>query len=167
VPLEADYAVLQFPPTITAPANSLTPLIFGQIYEAGTTEAAGPSASVTAQIGLGPIGSDPRTSGGWSWFPTAYNIQIGNNDEYMQQLLTPLVNGMYSYTYRFSLNGGVDWTAADVNGAGSNPGLEFDPQNLGKLTVTGGIDIPEPQGVLVAAMAICGLAAIHLRRRWG
>lgn len=169
-PLEADYAVLQFPSSVTAPANTLTQLIYGQLYEAGTTEAGGPAANVVAELGLGPLGSDPRTSGGWNWFATFYNTQSGNNDEYQQQLLTPLFNGMYSYTYRFSLNNGLDWTAADIDGAGSNVGLTFDPQNLGKLTVFGGIDgpiVPEPQGLVIAAMAICGFTAIHLRRRWG
>jgi hypothetical protein len=38
---------------------------------------------------------------------------------------------------------------------------------LEKRADTDGIKVPEPQGLLFVAMAICGLAAIHFRRRWG
>ena len=38
---------------------------------------------------------------------------------------------------------------------------------LDQLADADGIKVPEPQGLLFVAMAICGLTAIHLRRRWG
>jgi hypothetical protein len=154
-PEEADYAVLQWPPSIIINAGDTSDTIYGRIYELGVTEAAGANAVVIAEVGYGPAGSDPRISGGWSWFSTTFNVQVGNDDEYEGSfaVATP---GNYSYTYRFSLDGGSSWTAADLDGAGSNPGLSFDPNQLGSLTV-----VPEPSGALLLAL----VAAPLLRRR--
>jgi hypothetical protein len=40
-------------------------------------------------------------------------------------------------------------------------------QESDRLADTDGTKVPEPQGLLLVAMATCGLTAIHLRRRWG
>ena len=50
--------------------------------------------------------------------------------------LTVLSDGLYSYTYRFSLDGGFGWTYCDLDGAGSGSGLTFDASQLGGMTVT-------------------------------
>ncbi|HEX8523402.1 MAG TPA: hypothetical protein VF669_14200 [Tepidisphaeraceae bacterium] len=154
---ELDYVNLQYPPTITVAAGQATPDIYGRVYEAGYTEANGASGAITAQIGYGAYGSDPRTTT-WQWFSSTYNVQAGNDDEYMASL-TVASFGTYSYTYRYSRNGGASWTAADLDGAGSNAGLSFNPSgsNLGTLTVT-----PEPSAALAAlTMAVAGM----IRRR--
>lgn len=153
---ELDYAVLQFPGSfIVAPATA-TPVIYGQIYEAGVTDPSGPPAGAAADVGYGPPGSDPRTTP-WTWFPATYNVQVGNNDEYQSSFISPLAGGQYSYTYRFSLNpvSGI-YTLGDLNGAGSNVGLTFETSQLGVLTVT-----PEP----TTLGAIASAGALFLRRR--
>jgi hypothetical protein len=47
--------------------------------------------------------------------------------------------GDYRYAYRFSFDNGASWTYCDSAqgdfGAGSNPGLTFDLENLGVLNV--------------------------------
>src|SRR5690349_20851662 len=58
---EADFAILQFPPTLTQTAGTLTANVFGQVFETGVTSSAGASASVLADVGYGTAGSDPRT----------------------------------------------------------------------------------------------------------
>lgn len=163
VPQEADYVVLQFPSSLSVTAATLTPLVFGQIYEAGLTEAFGVNALILADVGYGPLASDPRTSGAWTWFPATFNSDIGNNDEYQASILSPLINGTYSYTYRFSIDAGANLTAADLDGAGSNAGLTFEPSNLGLLTVTGG-SVPEPAP---AALVLVGLGMWALCARGG
>jgi hypothetical protein len=155
---EADYDNLQFPSSISAQANTFTNYIYGRVYEAGLTEAAGPAGSVLADVGYGPLGSDPRTNNSWVWTAAVFNVQIGNDDEYQQQILAPIYNGTYSYTYRFSVDNGATYTAADLDGAGSNPGLVFNPNNLGQLTVTDGLNAPEPGCVALLAIA-AGLLA--------
>ncbi|MBI2378904.1 MAG: hypothetical protein HYV07_33220 [Deltaproteobacteria bacterium] len=132
---EADYVVLQYPPSTSVRAGVATELIFARIYELGVTEAAGGSASVRVELGSGPTGVDPRTSNGWSFVPMTFNFQYGNDDEYMGTLLVPS-DGTYAYTARFSLDEGLSWTYADLDGAGSNGGLSFETLQLGSLTVT-------------------------------
>jgi hypothetical protein len=132
---EADFCNLQFPASTTVSAGTPTPMIFGRIFEAGVTESAGPHPSVRAELGLGPTTADPRTDQGWVWSPASYNVQVGNEDEYQLMLIGP-VPGTFSYTFRFSFDDGITWTYCDLDGAGSNPGLVFDPTQLGTLTVT-------------------------------
>jgi hypothetical protein len=133
---EADYCNLQFPVATSATASTPTALIYGQIFETGVTEAAGDSGTVTAEVGYGPLSANPEYDMAWVWTAAAYNVQVGNNDEYQASFLAPATPGEYYYTYRFSLDGGSTWTYCDVNGAGSNTGLSFETTQLGVLTVT-------------------------------
>jgi hypothetical protein len=138
MPTEIDYVVLQFPPTVTVAAGSATPLIYGRIYQAGLTDTmAGPIASISAELGVGPAGSDPTRSNSWTWLPAVFNPAqpMMHNQEYMATF-TPAAAGALAYTFRFSLDGGMTWTYSDLDGAGSNPGLSFDASNLGAMTVT-------------------------------
>jgi hypothetical protein len=156
---EADYCNLQFPSSINIAVNQSTGTIYGRIYELGVTEAPGPSVSITAQLGYGPFGSDPTVSNAWQWFPATYNVQVGNDDEYQGSFVVNSA-GTYAYTYRFSFDGGTDWTAGDLNGAGSNSGLTFEPSQLGTLTVT-----PEPAAPWLAALLGCVWLQLRHRRR--
>jgi hypothetical protein len=164
-PQECDYCNLQYPFSFTLVAGQISPLIYGQIYETGVTESGGANSSVRAELGFGPSGSDPRTSTQWHWFAATYNTQIGNNDEYRASFIAPS-GGNYNYTYRFSVDGGISFAAADINGAGSFPGLAFEPSQLGSLTVPGGpaLPVPEPEtyAMMMAGLSLLGFSA---RRR--
>jgi len=138
-PLEADYCTIQFPPSITGSGGSTSPPVFGQIYEAGLTEAPGQNFNIIAQLGFGAANFNPQYQP-WTWVSATYNVQAGNNDEYQATFTLPNP-GTYRYVYRFSRDGGVTWTYCDNNvppdfGAGSNAGLTFDLENMGVLTVT-------------------------------
>jgi hypothetical protein len=132
---EADYCVLQSPPTLSATASTATALVYGRIYEAGVTDPAGASGSVTAEVGYGPTDSNPTTESGWTWTAASFNLQSGNDDEYQASFTAPATVGTYAYTYRFSLDGGTTWTYCDIDGAGSNANLGFEVTQLGQLTV--------------------------------
>ncbi len=159
---EADFVNLQFPASIVAGAGTLVPTVYGRIYETGVTEASGGAASVTASVGYGAAGSDPRTTA-WTWFAASFNTQVGNDDEYQGAFLAPGTPGTYSYTYRFSF-GGDAWTLADLNGAGSNGGLAFSLDQLGTLTVNGP-PVPIPGALLLMALPAAGLLRLGSRRR--
>ena len=112
----------------------MTPTVYGRIFEAGVTPAAGAAAGVVAQLGYGPASVNPEWQSGWQFFPATFNVQVGNDDEYQASFTAPAV-GSYRYAYRFSQNG-TDWTYCDSNGAGSNASLFFETTQLPTLTVT-------------------------------
>lgn len=123
-----DYAVLQFPPSISmAPGN--TPDIFGQVYSSGITDPPGQGAGIIAQVGYGPDNSDP-SAGGWTWFAASFNVQVGNNDEYVG-MMNVTQTGTYDYAYRFSGTQGDTWTYADLDGTTNG----YSSANAGQLTV--------------------------------
>jgi len=137
---EADYCVLQFPSSFSVTGGQTTAAIYGQIFEAGVTEAPGAAAGVLAEVGYGNSGSDPTgtTATSWRFFPMTYNVQAGNNDEYMGSFVAPTVTAStnYAYTVRFSFDNGLNWTYCDTDGAGSNTGVDFSATKLGAMTVT-------------------------------
>ncbi|UQA55766.1 Ig-like domain-containing protein [Polyangium aurulentum] len=132
---EVDYCNVQFPQSISVQAAQMTPVVYGRIYELGTTEAMGANASVKAEIGFGPETINPSTQSGWQFFPATFNVQVNNDDEYQATLLAPATAGTYRYAYRFSLDG-TNWTYCDINGAGANGGLSFEVTQLPVMTVT-------------------------------
>jgi len=121
-----DFANLQFPANGTiCTTGSFS--AFGQIFNTGTiaTAPAGAAAGVTAQIGYSTSNTSPTT---WtSWIPATFNIQSGNNDEYVG-VLSGLAAGTYYYAFRFEINGcawqyggysatgGGFWGGSNVNG---------------------------------------------------
>ncbi len=128
----AHWANTQWPPYLTrAPGESAT--AYGQIWIEGLTDSPGPAAGVEAELGLGSIGSDPA-GGGWTWVPAAYNVDVGNNDEYQADLIAP-PSGLFDYAFRFRLNGSP-WILADRSDGGrtgSNDG--YRSEDAGKLAV--------------------------------
>ena len=135
---EIDYCKTQFPLTLSLSAASTSPVVYGQVYEAGVTDASGASPLITAQLGYGPATVNPEYEYGWTWVTATFNTQSGNNDEYQATFTAPAA-GTYRYGYRFSLDGGANWTYCDNaqgdEGAGSNPGLTFSFESLGVMTV--------------------------------
>lgn len=100
-----DYANLQWPPTITINEGG-SDTVYGRVYEPGVTEPAGAGAGILAWVGISDAGdnSDPST---WTnWIPATYNVDAGNDDEYMASIGATLAPGTYYYATRFTLNGG-------------------------------------------------------------
>lgn len=131
--VEMDYCNVQFPTEIMVMAGQMTPIIYGRVYEVGFTEAMGANAAITAEVGFGPINVNPETQSGYQFFPATFNVQSGNDDEYMATFTAPAA-GSYRYVYRFTRDG-ISYTYCDKNGAGSNGGLSFAIHDLPILTV--------------------------------
>lgn len=138
------YAHVQFPCSGTVAAGgSFT--VYGWVWMPGVTDAVGEGTRVDAELGVGPDGSYPWVSTAWTWFPATYNTDVDGpypgdhaNDEYVATLTAPAAAGAYDYAYRFTTDGGLSWTYADLGGdgcalIGTTDG--YDPATAGALTV--------------------------------
>jgi hypothetical protein len=134
------WANLQWPPTLSTEAGTLTEFTYGQVWIDGVTSLSGPTPGLMAQAGFGPEGTNPDGSPDWVWVDAPFNVDAGNNDEFFVQLL-PTEAGDYDYLYRYSVTGGAEWLYADLDGP-IPPGDM--PPNPGKLTV-----IPELRTVTI------------------
>ncbi|MDD2387704.1 MAG: choice-of-anchor J domain-containing protein, partial [Bacteroidales bacterium] len=96
---------LQHPGTHTMYANE-TVDIYARAYEDGVTNADANAAGtgVECWIGYSETNTDPST---WAnWIPATYNLDVGNNDEFVATLET-LTPGTYYYASRWRLDGGL------------------------------------------------------------
>ncbi|NDI99724.1 T9SS type A sorting domain-containing protein [Flavobacterium sp. LaA7.5] len=102
-PPSLDYVNLQYPGSLTVVQGN-TGVVYAQAYEAGVTPGTGPGAGITAWVGVNADNTDPST---WTtWIPMTFNIQVGNNDEYMAAIGAGLEPGTYYYASRFQLEDG-------------------------------------------------------------
>jgi hypothetical protein len=93
---------------ISSPSSGIsicgsTQTIYGQVYRAGTTEAAGQGASLTADLGWSSTNTNPNT---WSnWTSATFHTQQGNNDQFSASLGAGLTQGTWYYAFRYSYAG--------------------------------------------------------------
>jgi hypothetical protein len=120
--------------------GSYTDIAYGQVWIDGVTSQPGPTPGLWAQLGFGPAGSIPGFDPGWIWTDAEFNVDSGNNDEFMAQML-PQEVGVFHYVYRYSTSNGAYWTYADLNGPFPAGNL---PPNPGVLTVSGTGDLIPP-----------------------
>jgi hypothetical protein len=105
----------------------------------GHTNLPGPTEGLMAQVGYGPDGSDPDGYVAWIWVDAVFNVDAGNNDEFVGQLLPEKV-GTYDYAYRYSTTAGMKWLYADLDGTGNG----YDPAQAGSLVVNYSADGTPP-----------------------
>ena len=111
-----NWANLQFPASGNICLGQ-SHTIYGQIYVAGVTNGPGQAAGVVAQAGLNASNTDPSTWPLSAWSAATFNVQQGNNDEYMASVGQLQAAGTYYYTYRYSLGAGCPYFYAGFNGA--------------------------------------------------
>jgi len=135
------WANLEYPPSITHTINTTNPTdnIYGQVWIDGITYEPGPSVGLIAQVGYGPLGSNPDSNSDWIWVDAVWYGDVGNNDEFIGQLFPEAV-GVYDYAYRFSTTGGADWLYADLDGSANG----YDPTQAGDLEVNPSLDTTPP-----------------------
>ncbi|MDO5655192.1 MAG: T9SS type A sorting domain-containing protein [Flavobacteriaceae bacterium] len=113
-----DWANLQWPDQGTISFGE-DYVVYGQVYEAGVTEAEGAGEGITAWVGYSTVNTDPST---WTnWVPATFNIQSGNNDEYMANLGTAITTaGTYYYAMRYQMTGSAYYYGGyNVSGGGA------------------------------------------------
>lgn len=113
-----DFCNIQSPPIATiVQGNSLT--VYAQVYEPGVTEAAGQGAGISGWIGYSSSNTNPNT-GSWTWVSATFNVQSGNNDEYMASIGASLTPGTYYYASRFQKTGSSQYSYGGTGGFWNN-----------------------------------------------
>lgn len=130
-----DYAGLQWPPTATIPVNSGSVTVYGRVYEPGVTPGAGAGAGIQAWVGVSPIGSNTNPNTWTSWIPATFNVDSGNDDEYMATIGAGLTPGTYYYATRFQLNGGP-YVYGGIDSSNNGNFWNGTTHNSGVLTVS-------------------------------
>lgn len=106
------FANLQFPGSQSiAEGGSFD--VFGQVYSAGLTDAAGAGAGITAEFGYNSSNTDPSTWG-TTWTSATYVDDQGNNDNYKTTLGAGLAPGTYYVATRFKIGSG-SWVYGGYN----------------------------------------------------
>ena len=136
------WANLQWPHVMTHIINTTdrTDNVYGQVWIDGVTNQPGQTPTLRAQLGFGPSGSSPASDPQWFWVEASFNVDAGNNDEFVASLLPEAV-GSFDYVYRYTTTDGRDWLYADVNGPIP---ADTTPPNPGKLTVIPSGDTTPP-----------------------
>jgi fibronectin type 3 domain-containing protein len=139
--LVIDWANLQWPPSMTHTISTTdrTEDAYGQVWIDGHTNQPGRTPSLRAQLGFGPDGSDPAGNAAWSWVEARFNVDAGNNDEFVASLLPESV-GRFDYAYRYTTTNGRDWVYADLDGIGNG----YSAAQAGDLTVVSSGDTTVP-----------------------
>jgi len=161
-PLSIGWANVQWPPATNhvVSATNRTPAIYGQVWIDGVSNQPGATPKLTAQLGFGPAGSNPQGNANWTWVDAAFNLDVGNNDEFMASLL-PERAGSFDYLYRYSTSGGSNWMYADLKGLVANG---QSPANPGKLSVLAGADATPPQ--VPAGLVVSGTSSSEIKLAW-
>jgi hypothetical protein len=140
LPVAIGWCNLQWPPSLAVSSGAASELVYGQVWIDGVTSQPGATPGLTAELGWGPDGSDPgAVPGAWQWTPASFNLDVGNNDEFMACLTVP-VAGTYDYAYRYSFNSGP-WVYGDLDGSANG----YSPTQAGSVVVTSGTDAPVTQ----------------------
>jgi glycosidase len=115
--LAIGWANLQWPPTMTHTISAVnrTDTAYGQVWIDGYTSQPGPTPNLRAQLGFGPANSNPNGNPDWVWTEASFNVDAGNNDEFMASMLPEAV-GNFDYVFRYSTSNGFEWLYADLNG---------------------------------------------------
>jgi glycosidase len=153
------WANLQWPPSMahTISVVDRTDNAYGQVWIDGATNQPGPTPSLQAQLGFGPTGSDPATSADWTWVDASFNVDAGNNDEFMASMLPEAV-GTFDYAFRYSTTNGREWLYADLDSSGNG----YTPAQAGTLTVSSSGDAAAPSIPTGLAVTSTSSSAIGL-----
>lgn len=149
-----DYVNLQFPGTASiCIGGNFT--AYGQVFESGLTEAAGPGAGILAEFGISNVNTNPAT---WTnWTPASFNVQFFNNDEYQATIGANLSAGTYYYTFRYALIGCNDYQYGGVGPSGNLAFWNGTTYVSGVLTVNA---LPTP--TITGNLQFCSNAATTL-----
>jgi len=77
-----------------------TATAYGQVWIDGATSQPGATPTLRASSASGRPDPIRRSGTGWTWKDAAFNVDAGNNDEFMASMLPEAV-GSFDYVYRY------------------------------------------------------------------
>lgn len=110
---KVDWCNIQWPYELSVIINEESDAIYSQVYEEGVTEGVGRGSGIKSQLGYGNPSDDLLQ---WKWIDAVYNVDVGNNDEYLGRLQIE-VAGPYAFAYRYSMDDGNSWVYCDKDGS--------------------------------------------------
>ena len=131
------WANLQWPATATVNCGSGTN-VYGQVYEAALTPAAGANNTIGVQIGVSSSNTNPSTWLAAAWTNASYNAQSGNNDEYVANIGSSLASGTYYYAFRYTTGANGCYVYGGYNASGG--GYWNGSTHVNGVLTVGGID---------------------------
>lgn len=134
-----DHCYLAEPSVIEVAPGAAAASVAAHVFVAGLTSGAGAGAEVTVEIGSGPGGTDPLTSGAWRWVAGVYERDVDgvgaagarDYDRVHAPPPTPEMPGEYAYAARARVATGP-WTACDLV---STTPHTYAPAFAGRMTV--------------------------------
>lgn len=98
-----DWCNLQFPASaIITQGDNVT--VYARAWIDGVTSIPGPTPDLLSWIGISSTDTDPAT---WNtWVPAIFNVDVGNDDEFMADIGANLAPGTYYYASRFQYQSG-------------------------------------------------------------
>jgi large repetitive protein len=159
-----DFVNLQWPAEITVTEGS-TATVYAQVYEPAVTPGAGPGIGVTVMVGISSENTDPST---WTtWIPMTFNLQVGNNDEFMAQIGAGLAPGTYYYAVAGQLlDGPYVYGGYSANGGGTWDGTVNVSGVITVVCYTAAPWAVAEQQVLCGDATVAGLSAEGSEIQW-
>ncbi len=105
-PASVDWCNLQYPGSFNGVAGDEYS-VYGQVYELGVTDSTGQGAGIEVWFGLNNSNTNPANWDESVWRTAVYNVDSGNNDEYMFTDVITENAGTYYYSFRYRLDGGA------------------------------------------------------------
>jgi glycosidase len=157
--LAIGWANLQWPPSMTHTISAVdrTDNAYGQVWIDGVTNQPGQAPSLKAELGFGPDGSNPDGNAAWEWVEASFNVDVGNNDEFVASM-QPDHTGTFDYAYRYTTTDGREWVYADLDGIGNG----YSASQAGNLVVQPSGDSAAPATPANLHVAGAGPGAIEL-----
>ncbi len=102
--VSVDWCNLQWPLAPVTTAGD-TVAVYAQAWINGVTQNPGVTPDLNCWIGVSSTNTDPAT---WTtWIPATFNVNAGNNDEFMAKIGYDLPAGTYYFASKFQYQGGL------------------------------------------------------------
>ena len=142
-----DECNVQFPEINSKMLVGESMSVFGRVIESGSTGSGAAVTDLSGELLVGPQGADPTSNiGAFTVIASTVRASVDvinplpMQDEY-EATFTPTAAGDYIFLYRFTVDGGANWSYCDLDGTGATS--NFQPDRVGVVSVYDSATNPE------------------------